>query len=755
MEKYEDIDIKRIFDIIFSKKIFIILIIILSITLGYVYSYYYKQPEYKSSVTILLVADENKADKELTQTDLNINTSLISTYSSIAKSTNVMQKTIDNLGLDISTSKLQKNIEVNQIDKTQFLKITVKDSNPEIAKNIANELSRVFTEQIKEIYNLANISIVDEAEIENAPCNINHVKDIIIFTFAGLIVSIITIMIIYFFDDTIKDEKDIEKNIKLRNIGTLPIDKENNDLIIENNPKSHIVECIKTIRTNILYSTNRKTILITSSKQKEGKSWIINNLAIAFAQANKKVILVDTDLRKENEKNEIFSVDKGEGLSDFIKEISNNKLENLEKSKKYIKETKFPNLHILQNGTIPPNPSELLSSNNMKNLLDLLKNMYDIVLLDGTSCMIVSDSIALSSMVDSTILVAENKKSKISDLKKTKKLIEDVNGKILGIIFNKSEIQKGKYYGKRYGYYYGKELEEIEGIKEIEEKQNAVSLEEIIKIAEEKIKGEPTNKEEKVEENNNFHEEKIDSIYEIKNIKNEILSEIKKLKNAVLEFKRDDTKKQINNITDNIDNLKKVQNDNNKQLLEKIKNIKENQYNSNKQLLEKVESLNYKEKLERINDELKNNKEEYSKVLEEIKEKDDEKIEHLIEQFVSEINKLRIEIKTLKDSQESNNSKLLEKIDEVNYEEKIYELNEKIENMNYEQKLAEMNERIQQNQVKNSGNIISFESLKEKRKTNKKVFKINENITYEDLERLSACTIDFNEDVVNTEAISN
>lgn len=755
MEKYEDIDIKRIFDIIFSKKIFIILIIILSITLGYVYSYYYKQPEYKSSVTILLVADENKADKELTQTDLNINTSLISTYSSIAKSTNVMQKTIDNLGLDISTSKLQKNIEVNQIDKTQFLKITVKDSNPEIAKNIANELSRVFTEQIKEIYNLANISIVDEAEIENAPCNINHVKDIIIFTFAGLIVSIITIMIIYFFDDTIKDEKDIEKNIKLRNIGTLPIDKENNDLIIENNPKSHIVECIKTIRTNILYSTNRKTILITSSKQKEGKSWIINNLAIAFAQANKKVILVDTDLRKENEKNEIFSVGKGEGLSDFIKEISNNKLENLEKSKKYIKETKFPNLHILQNGTIPPNPSELLSSNNMKNLLDLLKNMYDIVLLDGTSCMIVSDSIALSSMVDSTILVAENKKSKISDLKKTKKLIEDVNGKILGIIFNKSEIQKGKYYGKRYGYYYGKELEEIEGIKEIEEKQNAVSLEEIIKIAEEKIKGEPTNKEEKVEENNNFHEEKIDSIYEIKNIKNEILSEIKKLKNAVLEFKRDDTKKQINNITDNIDNLKKVQNDNNKQLLEKIKNIKENQYNSNKQLLEKVESLNYKEKLERINDELKNNKEEYSKVLEEIKEKDDEKIEHLIEQFVSEINKLRIEIKTLKDSQESNNSKLLEKIDEVNYEEKIYELNEKIENMNYEQKLAEMNERIQQNQVKNSGNIISFESLKEKRKTNKKVFKINENITYEDLERLSACTIEFNEDVVNTEAISN
>ena len=133
MENYEDIDIKRILEIMFSKKIFIILIILLSITLGYVYSYYYKQPEYQSSVTILLVADENKVEKELTQTDLSINSSLISTYSSIVKSTNVIQKTIDNLNLDMSASKLQKNIEAKQIDKTQFLKITVKDSNPETA----------------------------------------------------------------------------------------------------------------------------------------------------------------------------------------------------------------------------------------------------------------------------------------------------------------------------------------------------------------------------------------------------------------------------------------------------------------------------------------------------------------------------------------------------------------------------------------------------------------------------------------------
>ncbi len=773
MENYEDIDIKRILEIIFSKKIFIILILLLSITLGYVYSYYYKKPEYKSSVTILLVADENRVDKELTQTDLSINSSLISTYSSIAKSTNVMQKTIENLGLNISASKLQKSIEATQIEKTQFLKITVKNENPEVAKNIANELAKVFTEQIKEIYNLENISIVDEAEVENQPCNINHIKDIIIFTFAGMIVSAILVMLIYIFDDTIKDEKDIERNIKLKNIGTLPVDKENNELIIENNPKSHIVECIKTLRTNILYTTNKKSILITSSRQKEGKSWVSNNLAVALAQADKKVILVDTDLRKENNRNEIFNVEKGEGLSDFIKEISDDKLENLEKSKKYIKETKIPNLHILQNGTLPPNPAELITSENMKRLLNLLKSMYDIVLIDGTPCMVVSDSIALSSMVDSTILVTESKKTKINDLKKTKKLIEEVNGKILGVITNKSEIQKGKYYGKRYGYYYGSELKESEKTEKIEEKQKPVSLDEIIEMAKENIKYDLLNEEETIQENNEIDQKNQQTNSEIKSIKNEIINEIKKLKNAFVELKKDNTKQQINNINNDINNLKETQNINNKQLVEKMENINNELKNSKEEYSNTLEEINnkiinnkeeYSKTLEEINNKIQNNKEEYTKALEnindkiiinkeeytqtieEIKEKDNENLTAIMQQFISEVNVLRSEIKQLKDTQDSNNIELLERLEKVNYEEKLAEINEKIENMNNEEKTTE---------VKNTNNIISFESLKEKRKLNKKVFKTDEEISFDDLQRLSTCIIDLNEDLTSIKEMSN
>ena len=786
MENYEDIDIKRILEIIFSKKIFIILILLLSIILGYVYSYYYKKPEYQSSVKILLVADENKTNKELTQTDLNINSSLISTYSSIAKSTNVIEKTIKNLGLNISVSKLQKNIEAKQIDNTQFLKITVKDENAETAKDIANELSKVFTEQIKEIYNLENISIVDKAEIESIPCNVNHAKDMILFTGIGLFISMVVIMIIYFFDDTMKNEKEIEKSIKLKSIGTLPRDKDKEELITENNPKSHIVESIKTIRTNILYATNKKVILLTSSKEKEGKTWVANNLAVAFAQAGKKIILVDANLRKANDYSKVFDIEKGEGLSDFIKEISEEKLENLEKSRKYIKETKIPNLHILENGTIPPNPAELISSSNMKKLLDVLKSMYDIVLLDGTPCLSVADSIALSSMVDGTILVAENKKTKIAELKKAKRLIEDVNGNILGVITNKSEIQKGKYYGKKYGYYYG---EKAEGIEKITEKQKIISLEEIIKTAKENINEEEKNLEKEIivpKQDNELDkiDEKEQINYEVRNVKHEILGEIKKLKKSfIAELQNDNTEEQINNITNNMNDLKENQDTNNKELLEKFQTISNQLTNNKEEYSKTIENINdkltsdkeeYLKTIEEINDKLVNHKEEYSKTIEnindkltsdkeeylktiedinyklinnreeysktiaEVKEKDDENLTAVIQQFISEINSLKSEIKNLKESQATTNTELLEKI----------------ANMKYEEKLQEISEKLEEDKEKHT-NIISFESLKEKRKkSNKKVFKIEDGIDYDDLERLSTCVIDLNKELTSAVAIN-
>jgi len=865
MENNEYIDMKKILNIILSKKIFIALIILLSLVVGYFYSYYYKKPQYNSSVTVLLTGDEAQGEKQVTQIDLNLNSGLISTYGSIAKSANVLSKVIENLGLDISVQNLQKNLTVAEIKNTQFLKITVENSNPETAMKIANEISKVFVEQIKTIYNIQNINIIDTAEISNTPCNINHIKDMAIALMAGIFASGVLILILYILDDTIKSEKDIPVNLKLETIGTIPnTNKTNNELIIETDPKSYIVECLKTTRTNILYASNinkKKAILFTSAREKEGKSFIVNNIAVAFAQANKKVLIVDTNLRTPKGRSQIFENQTGEGLSDFIKEITENKLENLEKAKKYIKETKIPNLHILESGTIPPNPSELLSSTNMRNLLELLKSMYDLVLLDGTPSMIVSDSIALSTMVDSTILIAENKVSKINELKKTKRQIQDVGGKIMGVILNKSDVQHNKYYGKGYGYYYGDGKQE-KTEKEIQIKQQIITVSEIIENARSVIEQELLNKEveqeletvqvveqqqEKTVEpkengfknvikkifsrisniekrlDNDNSKEQINNIYtEIYNIKNKQSLDKQEIINNINDLKTENSKVQnsIQELNKKQKNLKEIQENDKTEILESINNFKEETKTmqdditslkiSNNKVLENFEKLDSEKLnvLEQINILKDNNNNMFENIDELISSRElindkingfEEKVEQLkneqlkaksdIENTVKELQtlemlkqktqnmeeefnqlevlKAKIEsankeiellkqlqneqiinvnnrISKLKEIQVNNNNELLEKINAINYDDKLIEINQNIlkSQEEYTKMIEEINNK--NNQEEKPSNIISFESLKKKRKANKKVFSINETIMSDELETSSSYVIDLN-----------
>lgn len=840
MENNEYMDMKKILNIISSKKIFIALIILLSLVMSYFYSYYYKKPQYNSSVTVLLTGDEAQGEKQVTQTDLNLNSGLISTYGSIAKSANVLSKVIENLGLDISVRNLQKNLTVAEIKNTQFLKITVENQNPETAMKIANEISTVFVEQIKTIYNIQNINIIDTAEISNTPCNINHIKDMAIALMAGIFTSGVLILILYILDDTIKSEKDIPVNLKLETIGTIPnTNKTNNELIIETDPKSYIVECLKTTRTNILYASNinkKKAILFTSAREKEGKSFIVNNIAVAFAQANKKVLIVDTNLRNSKGRSQIFKNQTGEGLSDFIKEITENKLENLEKAKQYIKETKIPNLHILESGTIPPNPSELLSSTNMRNLLELLKSMYDLVLLDGTPSMMVSDSIALSTMVDSTILIAENKVSKINELKKTKRQIQDVGGKIMGVILNKSDVQHNKYYGKGYGYYYGDGKQE-KTEKEIQIKQSIITVSEIIENARPVIEQELLNKEVEQElENVQVVEQQQEKTIQPKEngFKNVIKKIFSRISNIEKRLDNDNSKEQINNIYTEIDNIKNKQsldkqeiinniNNSKTEIFESINNFKEetkamqndikNLQISNNNLLENIEKLDLEKVniLEQINILKDNNSNMFENIDELISNKEtmnekingfDEKVEQLkneqlkakadIENTVKELQTLELlkqktqnmeeefnqleELKTkielankeiellkqlqneqitnvnhriskLRKLQINNNKELLEKIEAINYDDKLTEINENIlkSQEEYTKMIEEINNKNKPEEK--PSNIISFESLKKKRKANKKVFSINENIMSDELETSSSYVIDLNSEL--------
>ncbi|MEG1718654.1 MAG: CpsD/CapB family tyrosine-protein kinase, partial [Bacteroidales bacterium] len=204
------------------------------------------------------------------------------------------------------------------------------------------------------------------------------------------------------------------------------------ELIAHNDPKSPVSEVYRTLRTNIQFmNTNRKlkTLLITSTLPGEGKSWVSSNLAVTFAQAGKKVILVDADMRKGRQYS-IFGVSPKPGISNYLSGIDENENENENEKNisKYIQETEIENLYVMSAGNIPPNPSELLISPKMVQLVEKLKNISDIVIIDGTPSELVTDSMILARLVDSTVIVAEYGGTKKDNLKRVVNSIKNVGG---------------------------------------------------------------------------------------------------------------------------------------------------------------------------------------------------------------------------------------------------------------------------------------------------------------------------------------
>ena len=500
MDKKEKNSLKRLSNVLKKNSLKIVLILFLFTLCGYFYSYNMVVPKYKSISTMLLTSDNvNKDTDSLTQNDINLNKNLIGTYGRILKSSSVLNKVIERLNLDMEEEELYKNIEIEEVKDTQIIEIGVIHEDPAEAQKIAGTLNDVFIQEIREFYKIDNISIVDQASYETEPYNIHHMVDILMFFGAGLVACTIMISIIYVLDTTIKIEQDIEEYVGLNVVGVVPFHKSKTDeeLIVHHHSKSVVSEAFKTIRTNIAFSKSKEqsqTILFTSCNASEGKSWITANMAVAYAWSNQNVIIVDADMRKGRQHN-IFQVSNENGLSECLREIKNS--EDYKTLKNYIKQTNVPKVHIMTIGSVPPNPSELLSSDKLSELVQMLKCVYDVVIIDGTPCNLVADSIPVSRIVDSTVLVTECRRTKIEDLKNVMKLIQNVGGNIEGAILNKKEM-KSKEYGK--GYYYGKiddnnttvELQTY-SVKELIEnrKQNVEEIDEEVVL-------EPTIKEEQI-----------------------------------------------------------------------------------------------------------------------------------------------------------------------------------------------------------------------------------------------------------------
>lgn len=215
------------------------------------------------------------------------------------------------------------------------------------------------------------------------------------------------------------------------------------EVITHTDRKSPISEAYRTLRTNIQFANvaqQMQTIAITSSVMSEGKTTIVTNLAETFAQAGQRVLVIDADLRRPRV-HKVFNLSNQKGLTNVLAS---------QVSLQDVLQTVGSNIHVLTSGPLPPNPSELLGSNQMKKVVSLAKQQYDIVLFDTPPVNAVTDASALSTEMDGIILAIASGKTEIDGAKRAVKLLQAVNANIIGTVMTMIPVTNKGYYGYKY-----------------------------------------------------------------------------------------------------------------------------------------------------------------------------------------------------------------------------------------------------------------------------------------------------------------
>lgn len=298
--------------------------------------------------------------------------------------------------------------------------------------------------RIAEASNLSNIVIDQHARPSLTPVSPRVFSNTLLAAVVGGMLGVGIIFLIEYLDDTIQDPELIEREWGLTTMGLIPVidvEKLPEARVMLKSPRSQEAEAYRQLRTNIQYvdaSRDLKIILVTSPNPSDGKTTTAENLAVSLAQTDKRVIIVDTDLRRPR-LHKVFQVSNARGLTDMFlaKDFDETLLQSVE----------IPNLKVLTSGAIPPNPAELLGSPRMKSILDWLITQADYIVLDSPPVLTVTDAVLLSQIATTTLLVTWVGRTKQKLLELAVRQINAVEGHIAGVVYNRiSNKHKGSYY---------------------------------------------------------------------------------------------------------------------------------------------------------------------------------------------------------------------------------------------------------------------------------------------------------------------
>jgi capsular exopolysaccharide synthesis family protein len=383
-----------------------------------------------------------------------------------------------NLGISQESARRQYGFIHNQLALMQ----NKLEQDRTVMKNYLNPSNEAMSDEI--IYDLllqqdqqtqiqanedtSGIVVVDTAQVPESPIWPSLPICVILGLFLGLGVGVQGVLLIDKFQDRIKAEEDLKRGNNLILLAQIPdFRRENGKLVFpatENFSRKHLIgdprfeyssyrESFKVFRTNFTFATvdgEVRALAVLSANPGEGKSVVNSNLALTLAETGKKVLLVDADLRKPSI-GIVFGVatPKGAGLPLLL--AGEGRLEDM------LVDSGFPNLTLLPNGTIPPNPAELLASGALKKVIIDLKARFDYIVFDGAPVLPVTDSVVMATQLDGVMLLGRWNKTRRSEFQRAYRQLRSVGALVLGNVLNAIEVHKGMYgyYGYGYGYGFG------------------------------------------------------------------------------------------------------------------------------------------------------------------------------------------------------------------------------------------------------------------------------------------------------------
>jgi succinoglycan biosynthesis transport protein ExoP len=407
-------------------------------------------PIYRASATVLV--NQTQVPGTVAYNDILTSERLTKTYSELIKKRPVLDTVIDELKLPFGPEELAGMIDVEVVGDTQLLRVSAESPDPDQARLIAGTMASAFIVENtqNQLSRPGSVSVVEAATTPGSPVRPNVLLNTILGTLGGLILACGLAALLEYLDDTVKSPEEVEAAAGLTTLGGVarfhrPRSPEGG--LVATRHRHPVAEAYRMLRTNVQFSTLEKpaqTLLVTSANPGEGKTTTVANLALVMAQTGKRVIAVDSDLRRPT-LHRFFGVGNGTGLTTLL-------LSGEPELDGCLKPTTFDNLWVLPSGPQPPNPSELLGSRRLESVLQTLKQSADVIVMDSPPALAVADASILASRVDGTLLVVDSGRTRAGSLERAKEALGRAKTNLLGAVLNKLTDRGRDYYYYRYYY---------------------------------------------------------------------------------------------------------------------------------------------------------------------------------------------------------------------------------------------------------------------------------------------------------------